>query len=326
MIASVSGVLAQRDTSLIVITTDGGVGYELHVPLGVFERLPATGARVTLFTELVVREDSWALYGFYRAVDRVIFQRLLGASGFGPRLALALISALSAERTVRAIRSKELAILSTVPGIGKKKAERLVLELHDKFGDIELGSSSLEPLSEADESVRAFSHAVLPQGMRGPSDALALAEAIRDRVAYETGVTAVSSTASQALALGRGVCQDHAHLFLAASRELGVPARYVSGYLHPGDSSHAASHAWAEVRLPDAAPTAADGRDASHGMAGGWLGYDISNQCLADGRYVKLAIGADYLDACPVRGVRTGGGLETMRAEVLVKPGTADQQ
>ncbi len=156
MIASVSGVLAQRDTSLIVISTDGGVGYELHVPLGVFERLPATGARVTLFTELVVREDSWALYGFDRAVDRVIFQRLLGASGFGPRLALALISALSAERTVRAIRSKELAILSTVPGIGKKKAERLVLELHDKFGDVELGSSSLEPLSEADESVRAL--------------------------------------------------------------------------------------------------------------------------------------------------------------------------
>ena len=61
-------------------------------------------------------------------------------------------------------------------------------------------------------------------------------------------------------------------------------------------------------------------------MAGGWLGYDISNQCLADGRHVKLAIGADYLDACPVRGVRTGGGLETMRAEVLVKPGTGDQQ
>ena len=162
MIASVSGVLAQRDTSLIVITTDGGVGYELHVPLGVFERLPATGARVTLFTELVVREDSWALYGFDRAVDRVIFQRLLGASGFGPRLALALISALSAERTVRAIRSKELAILSTVPGIGKKKAERLVLELHDKFGDIELGSSSLEPLSEADESVHETSPGTEP--------------------------------------------------------------------------------------------------------------------------------------------------------------------
>lgn len=156
MIASISGILVQRDTSLIVIATEGGVGYELHVPLGVFERLPATGARVTLFTELVVREDAWSLYGFDRLVDRVIFQRLLSASGFGPRLALALISALSAERTVRAIRGKELAILSTVPGIGKKKAERLVLELSDKFDDVELGSSSLEPLSEADESVRAL--------------------------------------------------------------------------------------------------------------------------------------------------------------------------
>lgn len=156
MIASIAGTLTQRDTSTITVVTDGGVGYEVHVPLGVHERLPATGARITLFTELVVREDAWSLYGFDRPVDRTIFQRLLGASGFGPRLALALLSALTAERVVRAIRSKELAILSTVPGIGKKKAERLVLELHDKFDDIEVSSATPEPLSEADEAVRAL--------------------------------------------------------------------------------------------------------------------------------------------------------------------------
>ena len=101
MIATVAGVLAGRDGDSIVIETDGGVGYAITVPLPVFERLPAAGVRVRLYTELVVREDAWSLYGFDRAVERAIFQRLLGASGFGPRLALALLSALGPERTVR---------------------------------------------------------------------------------------------------------------------------------------------------------------------------------------------------------------------------------
>ena len=106
------------------------------MPLGVLERLPANGTRISLHTELVVREDGWSLYGFDRVVEREVFQRLLGASGFGPRLALALISALGGDRTVRSIKGKDLAALSSVPGIGKKKAERLVLELQDKLDDI----------------------------------------------------------------------------------------------------------------------------------------------------------------------------------------------
>jgi Holliday junction DNA helicase RuvA len=136
VIATVAGVLAGRDGETIVIETDGGVGYAVAVPLLVFERLPATGARVRLYTELVVREDGWSLYGFDRAVERSIFQRLLGASGFGPRLALALLSALGPERTVRGIRERDIALLSTVNGIGRKKAERLILELQDRFDDL----------------------------------------------------------------------------------------------------------------------------------------------------------------------------------------------
>lgn len=182
------------------------------------------------------------------------------------------------------------------------------------------------PLTRADDQLRQFAASFADAATADAHGALlALMAALGERMPYVRGYTDAATPAAQAFATGHGVCQDHAQVFVCCARLLGLPARYVSGYLAT-DFEHVASHAWAEVRLPDAAPTAADGRDASHGMAGGWLGYDISNQCLADGRYVKLAIGADYLDACPVRGVRTGGGLETMRAEVLVKPGTSDQQ
>jgi Holliday junction DNA helicase RuvA len=136
VIASITGVLVEREGETIVVQTDGGVGYALTVPLGVAERLPVKGARISLHTELVVKEDGWSLFGFDRLSERTIFQRLLGASGFGPKLALALLSALGAERTVRSIRSRDLAALSSVAGIGRKKAERLVLELQDRFGDV----------------------------------------------------------------------------------------------------------------------------------------------------------------------------------------------
>ncbi|MDQ3426702.1 MAG: helix-hairpin-helix domain-containing protein, partial [Gemmatimonadota bacterium] len=132
MIATLTGVLAERDGESVVVQTDGGVGYAVTVPAGVAQRLPANGSRVSLYTELVVKEDGWALFGFDRAAERQVFQRLLGASGFGPKLALALLSALGPERTVRSILGRDLTALSSVGGIGKKKAERLVLELRDR--------------------------------------------------------------------------------------------------------------------------------------------------------------------------------------------------
>lgn len=138
MIATLTGSIAERHGEMIVVQTDGGVGYAVTVPVGVAARLPSRGSRVTLFTELVVKEDGWSLYGFDTGVERQIFQRLLMASGFGPKLALALLSALGPERTVRGIVSRDLTTLSSVSGIGRKKAERLVLELRDRFSDISL--------------------------------------------------------------------------------------------------------------------------------------------------------------------------------------------
>ena len=155
MIATLTGLIAERDGESLVVQTDGGVGYAVSVPAGVAQRLPARGGRVSLFTELVVKEDGWSLYGFDTAGERQVFRHLLAASGFGPKLAIALLSALGPERTVRSIRGRDLSALSSVSGIGRKKAERLVLELQDRFGDFVPDTRS-GGFEEMEEAVRAL--------------------------------------------------------------------------------------------------------------------------------------------------------------------------
>jgi Holliday junction DNA helicase RuvA len=155
MIATLTGVVAERDGDMLVVQTEGGVGYAVSVSAGVAQRLPARGSRVTLFTELVVKEDGWALYGFDSATERQVFRHLLTASGFGPKLAIALLSSLGPERTVRSIQSRDLAALSSVSGIGRKKAERLVLELQDRFSEVVIEPKA-SPLDGSEEAVQAL--------------------------------------------------------------------------------------------------------------------------------------------------------------------------
>jgi transglutaminase-like putative cysteine protease len=184
-------------------------------------------------------------------------------------------------------------------------------------GSVEIGSAPLHagerdlsqlvftvptPLTEAEDAVREFAARHL-KSAGSTGDLIALAEAICGTVAYESGVTEVTSTAAQALQIGRGVCQDHAHLFIACCHALGVPARYVSGYVDPGHDEPAASHAWADVWI--------DGD--------GWTSVDVTHRVLALDRHCRLAIGRDYLSAAPVRGVRTGGGEESMHVAVAVR-------
>jgi transglutaminase-like putative cysteine protease len=157
------------------------------------------------------------------------------------------------------------------------------------------------PLTATPEPLRAFATRHLPARPRA-ADLLALAEAIGGSVKYESGITEVTSTAAQALEIGRGVCQDHAHLFIACCRVAGVPARYVSGYVDPGHSDAAASHAWADAWI--------DGT--------GWVSVDVTHGEYALGKHCRLALGRDYLSAAPVRGVRTGGGEESMQVQVAV--------
>jgi Holliday junction DNA helicase RuvA len=141
VIAQVVGRLAAKQADRVMILTAAGVGYEIVVPLGVMERLPAAGETVSLATELVVREDGWSLYGFSDEGERRFFQRLIGVSGVGPKIAIALMSALGVERGVRALRERNIALLASVSGIGKKTAERLALELADKLGEFEAGTA-----------------------------------------------------------------------------------------------------------------------------------------------------------------------------------------
>jgi transglutaminase-like putative cysteine protease len=152
------------------------------------------------------------------------------------------------------------------------------------------------PLTAADDAIRDFLAPIRPMArsrpMMGVTD---LMHAVLDRLPYEGGHTSVEFSAAQSFAAGRGVCQDHSHVFLACCRELGIPARYVSGYVYSPDREQVASHAWAEAWL-------------SHR----WVSFDISNAGRAGEAHLKLAIGLDYLDASPVRGVRLGGGEEEM--------------
>ena len=145
MIAQVAGRLAAKQADRVLIHTAGGVGYEIVVPLGVMERLPAVGETVTLATELVVREDGWSLYGFHDEAGRRFFQRLIGVSGVGPKIAIALMSALGVERGARAVKERNIALLASVSGIGKKTAERLALELADKLGEFEEAAGAVVP-------------------------------------------------------------------------------------------------------------------------------------------------------------------------------------
>ncbi|QPG63085.1 transglutaminase family protein [Pseudomonas sp. BIGb0427] len=163
-------------------------------------------------------------------------------------------------------------------------------------------------LTEADEALRAFASQQCRK-RRDRSTLIELMNALNQRMAYRPGSTAVDTSAAQAFAGGAGVCQDHTHAFLACARSLGIPARYVSGYLFDSDSQQMASHAWAEAWLEDA-----------------WYSFDVTNQLARPERHLKLAVGLDYLDACPVRGMRRGGGFEQMYAKVLVTPTLNAQQ
>jgi transglutaminase-like putative cysteine protease len=137
-----------------------------------------------------------------------------------------------------------------------------------------------------------------------------LSDMVRERIAYETGKTHVATTAEEALSAGHGVCQDHAHVFIAAARGLGVPARYVSGYLMMDDRiEQEATHAWAETWVK--------------GL--GWVGFDVSNGISPDPRYVRVATGRDYRDAAPVTGISFGAVTEDLSVNLAVEQQTVEQ-
>jgi transglutaminase-like putative cysteine protease len=165
-------------------------------------------------------------------------------------------------------------------------------------------------LTLPNDDLKAFAQAALSRVQDPRARVQALAEAVFGAVRYKSGTSDVQDSAAVAFKSGEGVCQDQAHVFIAAARAIGMPARYVSGYLYTGDANDAASHAWVDAWL---------------GPEIGWQSYDVTHQRPAVRTYCRLAVGRDYLDAAPVRGMRQGGGGEKMEANVLVAE-SAQQQ
>ncbi|HLL46468.1 MAG TPA: Holliday junction branch migration protein RuvA [Longimicrobiaceae bacterium] len=157
MISRIRGTLLVREINRAEVMTPGGVAYEMEIPTTVYERLPRPGEEVELRTMLVIREDAQLLFGFLEDNERALFTRLIGATGVGPKLAISLLSALPGAALVRAIRDRNLAVLTGVSGVGKKTAERLSVELAGKLDDLAFATSGLaQQAPGVEEALRAL--------------------------------------------------------------------------------------------------------------------------------------------------------------------------
>ena len=160
------------------------------------------------------------------------------------------------------------------------------------------------PATVANSALQALARDAASGTSGGLDCAHRLSAAVSAAIAYRPGATAAHTTAAEALALGEGVCQDHAHALVAVARVMGMPARYVSGYLFADatGTEHEAAHAWAEIWV--------DGL--------GWIGFDPANLCCSDDRYIRLGSGYDAQDAAPIRGVAQGASAERMNVAVAI--------
>jgi transglutaminase-like putative cysteine protease len=212
-----------------------------------------------------------------------------------------IVHYLTVESPHRELRLLVTGVVETDETIGQPNSDALQLS--------PLAYRTASSLTAADAALAQFAAAAFAGSDDLRERLLRGAQAVAAAVAYRPGSTQVSDTAIAVLQRREGVCQDQAHVFIACCRALGLSARYVSGYLHTGAEGGVASHAWAEVWLDS---------------PGHWHGIDISHGRPVAGQHCRLAVGRDYLDAAPVRGMRRGGGQERMQVSVLVS--SAPQQ
>jgi transglutaminase-like putative cysteine protease len=167
------------------------------------------------------------------------------------------------------------------------------------------------PLTSAGEALAWFAASIDEEGGSTIDKLHRLNARLYGRMRFDAEATEVETGAEEAFAAGHGVCQDFAHIFIAAARQLGIPARYVSGHLFRRDGAHMqeAAHAWAEAHVEDL----------------GWVAFDPANGISADDAYVRVACGVDYRDAAPLAGARSGGGSEALNVEVLVRDAARGQ-
>ncbi|MGB8338220.1 MAG: Holliday junction branch migration protein RuvA [Burkholderiales bacterium] len=182
MIGRITGKLVEKRPPQVVIDAHG-VGYEIDVPMSTFYNLPATGETVMLHTQLIVREDAQLLYGFGTEEERKVFRQLLKISGVGPKLALSVLSGLSIGDLAQAVASQEAGRLTKIPGVGKKTAERLLLELKDKL-DVVVAGRAIKPASSGDDAMNAllalgYNEREAQHALKGVAEGFTLSEKIR---------------------------------------------------------------------------------------------------------------------------------------------------
>ncbi len=195
MIAYLKGVLAEKDPSRVVVEC-GGVGYACAIPLSTFDRLPATGADVKVFTHFEVREDAQLLFGFATETERDMFRTMTSVSGVGPKLALAVLSGFTIGDLQLAIAQGDAKRLATVKGVGRKTAERLVVELKDKVNPIEaLANSSVAANAAQGGVLRDAMLALTALGFAEDAARQAVQRALED----EPGVASVEDVVRRAL-------------------------------------------------------------------------------------------------------------------------------
>jgi Holliday junction DNA helicase RuvA len=183
MIGRIQGVLLEKNPPQLLVEC-AGVGYEVEVPMSTFYGLPGTGQRVTLLTHLVVREDAHLLYGFATESERRAFRQLLKISGVGARTALAVLSGMSVAELAEAVTLQEAGRLTRVPGIGKKTAERLLLELKDKLGAELAAPLAVDRAAPAAADVR---HALIALGY-SEKEAVAVVKQLPDGLSVADGI------------------------------------------------------------------------------------------------------------------------------------------
>jgi Holliday junction DNA helicase RuvA len=178
MIAHLRGKLITRHPNLVVLET-AGVGYQVTVSVPTFSQLPSLGSEVALHIHTHVREDQLALYGFIRPEEKQLFEKLITVSGIGPKLAITILSGMPADEMINAIRGNDLARLTKVPGVGRKTAERMVLELRDKLVPVDGGEQvqAIPSLSATQEDVLS---ALMNLGFQRPAAERALAQTAKN--------------------------------------------------------------------------------------------------------------------------------------------------
>jgi Holliday junction DNA helicase RuvA len=179
MIGRLTGKLAAKQPPQVLLDV-GGVAYEVDVPMSTFYSLPATGEAITLYTQLIVREDAHTLYGFGTLEERAAFRQLIRISGVGARTALAVLSGMSVADLAQAVALQESGRLTKIPGIGKKTAERLLLELKGKLGEVTIASTG-ERASDIVTALLAlgYSEKEALAATKGLAPGIAVAEGIR---------------------------------------------------------------------------------------------------------------------------------------------------